>query len=251
MGNTTSHKWSDYYSLASPWYWVLQICVTLYGMGAMAYLVLVQNVHVVDTVFESLPGGTYYTGRYISFVWYAIMLSCCRILVYPIVNATIMFRGSRGCSIFWYIWIVLLVLIDVLVIVGLGSQYGSCNANGARDNLCNDARWCCAPEIYSAASNGCFNTGPCTPPIASISALAPNPDFLWLFWVNFTFLFLDIAIMLFFGLAFAFCPVYSTLEAKEQEEEKEEEEGETAKPIKGQLDQRNLSPTRASTKQRK
>ena len=212
MGNSSSssrkRKWADYYTTASPYYWVIQFLITLYGMGAIAYLVLIQNAHVVDTVFNTLPGGTYYTWRFNSFVWFALMLSCAKILTYPFVNAAVLFRGTRGCAIFWYILLVALVLIDVVVIVGLGSQYGSCNMSNQPNNICNDPRWCCALEIYSVPSNNCFNNFACTPPVA-LSQLQPNTDFLFLFWTNFAIMMVDILIVLFFSIVFAFCPVYA------------------------------------------
>lgn len=265
MGNSSSaaKSWSDYYSIVSPWYWVLQVCVTLYGMGAIAYLVLVQNAHVVDTVFNTLPGGTYYTWRYITFVWYALMLSCTKLLVYPLVNAAILFRSNRGCSIFWFTLLAALVLVDVVVMVGLGTQYGNCNLSGQPNNMCNDPRWCCALEIYSAPSNGCRNTFACTPPVP-LSALTPNVDFLWLFWVNFSLLIVDMLILLFFALVFAFCPVWSVAAAaaayddeewsgSSEDDEDNDVPSVDEQPKKGatDVDMRAMSPTRSTTRERK
>ena len=267
--------WSDYYTKQSPWYWTLQFVVTLYGMGALAYLVLIQNSHVVNTVFNSLPGGTYYSWRYVTFVWWALMLSCAKVLTYPFVNAAILFRGTRGCTIFWHTLLALLVIIDVVVMVGLGTQYAGCNMNGEPGNICNDPRYCCALEIYTVTSNGCFNNFACTPPV-TLSELQPNADFLWLFWTNFTFLIVDMLIFLFFSLSFMYCPVYtlsaSALDDDDDWSDSDGDDSEFAKdppppppgaddgtitipPPKGggaaAVDMRAMSPTRATTMQRK
>jgi len=265
-------KYRDYYSLSSPWYWVLQICLTLYGMGVFAYLVVVQNIHVPDTVFQSLPGGTYYSARYITFVWFAIMFSAAKVFMYPVANAAVLFRGSRGCSIFWYIFVIALTMIHVVVIVGLGDQYGKCNQPGQKDNLCNDPLYCCAPEIYGASSNGCPNSVACaglTTPVTSVSQLGVSIDFLWLFWVNFAYLFIDILIMFFFGAVFGCCPAYEIRdddendpmpddikntdnEEGEEEEDKPEKKGPVTAPAlaKSNIAARTLSPTRKSTMKR-
>jgi hypothetical protein len=208
----------DYYdSKRSPWYWVLQVCVTLYGLGAFAYLVLLQNVHIPDTVFDALPGGRYYTGRYITFAWYAIMLSAASLVVYPAINALVLFRGSKGCSVFWFGLLVALTFLQLVVVVGLAEQYGKCNQGGQHGNLCNDPRWCCSPAIFTVTSNGCFNTVPC--PDYPSPKLVPNTDFLWIFWSNFFFFFADLLLMLYFGLVFFCCPVYGLRKTDVGEEE--------------------------------
>lgn len=254
----SSSSYTDYYSYSSPWYWVLQVFLTLYALGALAYLVLLQNVHIIDTMFPGLPGGQYFTGRYITFVWYAVMFSAAKLLLYPVVNALVLFRSSRGCSIFWFALLATLTFVHVVVIVGLGEQYGKCNESGQRGNLCNDKLWCCSPAIYEVTSNGCYNGAACASFVHP--RLRPNPDFLWLFWTNFVFFLADLLLLLFFGMVFFFCPLYggkaldkASALSDDSSDQPLEETGHQLLPDgrgKRSVDMRTLSPTRKETAKR-
>lgn len=97
-------------------------------------------------------------------------------------------------------------------VITLGRDYRYCNsvAGDQRDNLCNDKRWCCAPEVNINEAHGCPFAGGVTcadvPEIASVNDLSPDTDFLWLFWPNVIYLFADIAIVLFFLGVFCVAP---------------------------------------------
>jgi len=191
---------SDYYQTSSPWYYILQVVMILYGIGAIAYLVILQNENVPNTYFRTLPGGTHFSLKYVSFQWVVLMLSAIKIIMYCIVNTMILYRSSRGCSVLWFIIIILIAFVDVITVVGLGQFYSRCNQVGQLDNPCNDDRWCCAPEIYTVPTHNCPNTVACAAaPVASLSELTSNIDFRWLFWVNFVFMIADLFFAAFFA----------------------------------------------------
>lgn len=105
-------------------------------------------------------------------------------------------------------------------VITLGRDYRYCNsvAGDQRDNLCNDKRWCCAPEVNINEAHGCPFAGGVTcadvPAIASVNDLSPDTDFLWLFWPNVIYLFADMLIVLFFLGIFCVAPFPSRTERK-------------------------------------
>lgn len=132
--------------------------------------------------------------------------------MYPFVMMMITYRRSNGCSIFWFSLIFTLMVMSSYTVITLGRDYRYCNsvAGDQRDNLCNDKRWCCAPEVNINEAHGCPFAGGVTcadvPEIASVNDLSPDTDFLWLFWPNVIYLFADIAIVLFFLGVFCVAP---------------------------------------------
>ena len=104
------------------------------------------------------------------------------------------------------------MVMSSYTVLALGRDYRWCNnvAGDQRDNLCNDKRWCCAPEINGNMANACPFSGGVTcpdfPQITSVNDLQPDTDFLWLFWPNVIYLFADIAIVMFFLGIFCVAP---------------------------------------------
>lgn len=195
---------NDYYVVTSPWYYLLQIGMILYGIGFFGFLVLIQNANVPNTVTApGLPWGTYYTQMFNSLYWLVLFLSVLRTFMFVIVYMAILWRASFGCSIFWLVLIIIITMADLLVVVGTGNLNGNCNGNGQKFNPCNDPEWCCASEIYTSSINGCANTIPC--PVGyprSISELSSNIDFDWFFALNVLFFVWDVLYFFFFASNF-------------------------------------------------
>lgn len=187
---------NDYFDGSAGWYWATQVILTLYGAGAIAYTVLVQNNSVTNTFFHALPFGTYYTLQYTSFLWIAYMLGTMRLLMYIILSLAILYRRSRACGSFWYVFVALIALADMITIVGLSPQYTNCNLPGQPDNPCNDVNYCCAPDVFNNAASLCLFTGLCSGVTNPIS-LRPNPIFLWTFYSSLAFLIVDLYFVFF------------------------------------------------------
>jgi len=202
----------DYYTLKSPWYVVIQVFMILYALCTLAYGVLIFNTRVTNTYFPGTQINVYYTQRYVSIEWYALLFAAAHLLMYPMVMMMITYRASHGCSVFWMIIISLLCVMSCYIVLALGRDYASCNnpSGDQRDNLCNDLRWCCAPEVNQNAANACpfMSLTGCAdfPAITSVQSLNPNVDFLWLFWTNFVYLIADILIVAFFVGMFCVAP---------------------------------------------
>lgn len=204
--------YKDYYGSDNPWYYVLQITQIIYCAGLLANIVLVMNTSVPDTVFKTLPGGTPYSLRYHSFQWAIFMLAAFKYLMSPFLSQMVLYRRSRGCSIFFFVFIFAIALIDFFVVMGLARFYSACNGNGQVDNPCNSLVWCCAQEIWSISTNGCHNTGPCGPDYPTTqSELGANVNFVWYFAVSVVFLAFDLFYVGFFGGAFYVSPIPKVL----------------------------------------
>lgn len=202
----------DYYTLQSPWYWVIQAFMILYGLSFIAYGVVILNTSVTHTYFPGTQINSYYSQRYVSLQWYALLFAAGHIFMYPFVMMMITFRRSHGWSIFWFSLIFILVVTSSYIVITLGKDYRYCNsaAGDQRDNLCNDKRWCCVPEVNNNLANACPIVGgvtcPDVPGVASVNDLHPDTDFLWVFWPNFVYLLADICIVMFFLGIFCVAP---------------------------------------------
>lgn len=211
----------DYYTLKSPWYWVIQAFTILYGLSIIAYGVVILNTTVTHTYFPGTVINEQYSQRYVSLAWYALFFAAMHIFMYPFVMMMITFRASYRCSIFWVALIFTLMVMSSYVIITLGRDYRFCNSPmpDQRDNLCNDKRWCCAPEVNAHEASGCPFAGgvgceaspatpttPFIPAINSLNDLRTDTDFLWLFWPNFVYLLADICIVSFFLGIFCVAP---------------------------------------------
>jgi len=162
-----------------------------------AQMVLVMNNTTPHTYFKVFPGGTLFSERYITTRWVFLMLALLRILVPITVLSMVLYRRSFGCTVVWMVALVLLVIVDTLVLVALGIDYGGCNGQNQFGNLCNsiDPEWCCVPEIFSNPLNMCPNSLDCTPAVALVD-LGPRSDFVWLFYVTLAFVVLDYILLL-------------------------------------------------------
>jgi hypothetical protein len=190
----------DFFQPNSGWYYAFQITLGIYAVASFPYLVLMENNTTVDTWFNTLPGGTYFTLRYVSLSWTLNMLGAFRFFMYPSVSFALLFRRSRGCSVFWFVITLLMAGVDLFVFMGLSQLYGSCNQ--VRYNPCNDLNWCCVPEIFMSSVNGCLNSVTCSGPgvyPTTRAQLGINADFLWMYFVTLGFVLFD----LFFVFALA------------------------------------------------
>lgn len=202
----------DYYTLKSPWYWVINVFMIFYALSILAYAVVILNTRSTDTYFPASLVNVYYSQRYVSVTWWALFFAAAHLLMYPFVMMMITFRRSHGCSVFWFSLIFILTVMSSYTVLALGRDYRMCNSvsGDQRDNLCNDKRWCCAPEINANMANACPFSGGVTcpdfPDINSAADLQIDTDFLWLFWPNVIYLLADIAIVLFFLGIFCVAP---------------------------------------------
>jgi hypothetical protein len=166
----------------------------VYGVGALAYLVLIQNAYPVESYFRVIPHGSVaYSLRYASFQWTLTLLATFKLLAFPALCTSLLYRRNRACVAVWAIVLALVACTDLVTVLGLGRFYSACNESGQVDNPCNDRRWCCLASIYGVVTNQCPRSTPCTPPVTE---LRPDADFLWTFYANLAFLLLDILILL-------------------------------------------------------
>jgi hypothetical protein len=193
---------SSLYTAGTPWYYVLNVLLCVYGLGFIASLVLLTNAYVPHTYTAGTTYGTLYSGRFVSGYWIALMFCALRVFIPIIVANLLLYRETyccktpgSGCIIFWVIFLVILVMMDLMGFTLLAGYYNKCNGIGAVDNPCNDKRWCCAPEIYSDVGNLCHNTIGCSPAVA-LTDMRPNADFLWLFWTGFAFIIGDLIFLI-------------------------------------------------------
>lgn len=200
----------DYYRLTSPWYYVIQVFVYVYALSTLANLVLVLNISVTNTAFPGTEINVYYTQRYNSMQWWALVFCGAHVLMFPWVMMAITFRRSHGCSVFWFAFMFVLLVGDAFSFIVLTGSYIQCNRNDARNNLCNDARWCCAPDVNAQASNGCPVTPgvQCAdwPQIVSSANLSPSGWFVALYIVNLLYFVVDLLIVIFFLGMFCAAP---------------------------------------------
>jgi hypothetical protein len=200
----------DYYRLTSPWYYVIQVFVTVYALSTLASLVLVLNMHVTNTAFPGTAVGVYYSQRYVSLQWWALFFFGMHVLMFPFVMMMITFRRSHGCSVFWFALIFALVVGDAYAFIVLSGSFIRCNQVDQRDNLCNDARWCCAPDVNAQASNACPVTpgSMCAdhPGITSNADLSPSGWFMALYVVHLVYFLADVLVVCFFLGMFCIAP---------------------------------------------
>lgn len=200
----------DYYRLSSPWYYVIQVFTIMYALSTLANLVLVLNMHVTETAFPGTTVGEYYTHRYSGLEWWALFFCGAHVLMFPLILMMITFRRSHGCSVFWFSLIFMLVVGDAYSFIVLTGSFIRCNQVDQRDNLCNDARWCCAPDVNGEAANACPITPGATcadhPTILSHNDLSPYGWFVGLWVVNTLYFLADILVVAFFLGMFCIAP---------------------------------------------
>ena len=170
----------------------------IYGLGYIASLVLIQNVQIEHTYHKANVHGVLYSDRYVTTYWLAVMFMAVRPLIFVVVCSLLLYRNTTccgnkgtGCTAFWVVLLVILVLMDLLSFAIMSAQFSKCNGRGQVANGCNSYKWCCAPEIYSDPGNLCSITTPCTPPV-TLAELTPNVDFVWLFSVSVAFAAFDV-----------------------------------------------------------
>lgn len=187
----------DLYESSSALYYFLQFAVWIYVLAYVAHMVLILNTSVTHTYFKTLPGGTLFSERYATARWIFLMLGALRILVPIAVLSIILYRLHTNCMLWWIFVLALLVITDTLVLISLGTDFGDCNGQNQFGNLCNSVTppWCCAPSIFGNPGNMCPNSAGCTPAV-TVADLAPNSNFLWLFYATVGFVVLDLILLL-------------------------------------------------------
>lgn len=191
-------SFQDAYDRGGALYYFIQVLKWIYFLGSIAYLVLIMNVTILHTI-QNPPSspGTLISQRYNSFVWVFLMLSVIsHIGMALVIFMFVLWRKDRGCTIFWTILMILFLIISVFVVAMLGSLSGNCNGQNQAGNICNDLRWCCAPEIYTNPANLCQPTGACPATPVTLHDLSSNVDFRWLFAVSIIFMLLNIVLLI-------------------------------------------------------
>lgn len=187
----------DWYAPPNPWYFVVQVCIYVFAAGLIADLVQVMNL--------SVP----YADRFKSLHWVLLMLSTVKYLMPIFVMLAILFRRQLGCSIFWFILILMVWVVSVFVVIGWGRYYGAANRRGEKGNPFNSNLWCCVPEIYTIDAHECPNTnracipspqgdGYTTLPV-TLGDLSVSRDYAARFWVDFVYMLYHTAIVAFFA----------------------------------------------------
>jgi hypothetical protein len=238
--NTTMQKTSgDYYRYSNPWYYVIQFYLVVYALTTLAYIVLIMLTGVEHTYFPGTLLNVLHSDRYTSTTYWAIFLASTHVLMVPFALMMITYRRSYGCSIFWFSLIFMLGVCDFYVFIVLGKDYQTCNNYDARGNICNDKAWCCAPQVNALGSNACPISpgGTCAShPIASLSELSPDIDFVWLFATNVAYLAADILVIVFF-LVVSFCAPSSFRQQQSNVSEYDEVPFEAQKPTAPPLEE--------------
>ena len=200
-------KGRDLYDKRQPLYYVFQVMQVLYGLGFVAYLVLIMNANVPHSHVYAGNFGPLYSERYTGFYWLALMFSTFRLFIFITSASMLLYRrtscccgkpGNQGCGGFWAILLTIFVLFDVLVLAMFGGMLTKCNAIGAGYNPCNDLRYCHVPEVYNDPGSHCTYMTMWLPPVA-YAELGYNVDFLWLFSLS--------VVYLAFDLVFLFVPI--------------------------------------------
>lgn len=192
----------DAFDVTTAWYYTIHVMLIIYGLGYMASLVLIQNATIENTYFKANNNGVLYSDRFNSLYWIALLFACIRLFIFVSVCSLILYRNSTccgakpgGCSIFWLIILVVLLLADLLGFAILSSFYTRCNQIGQVGNPCNDLKWCCVPTIFSDASSLCSITAPCASAV-TFSDLQSNMDFTWLYAASTAFVAFDLFFLL-------------------------------------------------------
>jgi len=195
---------TDTYNGTSVWYWVLHVMLVIYALGYLASLAISLNTVVPHTYFKANQNGVLYSDRYNSAYWLATFFSAFRLFVFLVLCSMILYRNTRccgrygGCTVFWIVLLVGLVLLELFNFTILTNFFVKCNGVDQVDNPCNDLLWCCVPSVFANPSNLCSNTIACAPLTGSgaptptsLDQLKPNTDFIWMFSVSTVFMVFD------------------------------------------------------------
>lgn len=202
----------DYYIPTNAWYWLIQILWIVYAIAIPCYIVLILDAYIPDTLFQpDLPAGTYFSMRYTSFWWVVMFMSGFKLLMPILTTMATMWRANRGCAVMWVVFLFAFFAVSLFVFIGLTTFYATCNQNGQVNNPCNSISWCCVQQIYSNPENICpqgnyacecpaniVNVVDCPVYPPTIAGLAPNPLFLWIYFVNLFFLIADGVFLVFY-----------------------------------------------------
>jgi len=189
-------KRKDYFVSTCKWYWIIEIFSPIYCLSLLAYAILLLNVNITDGYCAVYPCGTYFSLRYTSLQWISLAFTSMRFVMFIFFCGAVIYRRDFGCSVFWFILLLALVIMDVFSFISLTKFYVSCHDGPY--NICNDINYCCASEVYSVASNHCKNTGPC--PVGfptSIAQLRPNETFKWIYFTSLFYVLFEVLTIVF------------------------------------------------------
>jgi len=182
----------DFYESNSVAYYAIHVFVVLYALAVVASDVLVINANIPHSFFWTVPYGTLYSERFVGRQALAIAFSGVRLFIVIAASGLLTFRKTRrGCVVLWSILIAVFVAFDAMSLSINSMFLARCNSAqpGNAGNPCNNALWCCAPEVFvESNANGCRPSSMCTlTPVTSVTELGGNADFYWTFSLNVVF----------------------------------------------------------------
>lgn len=194
----------DAYEEGSPWYYITNVVMVLYALAYVGYLIAVANTTVPHTwFFGNFAGSFLYSQRYSSPQAVSLVFSGMRIFGFISMCALLTFRKTRcgryaGCTIFW---VVLLMILTCLEAISLAINmnfwfYANSHVVGNQDNPANHYLWCCDPDVYSLASNGCRPTSPCLLTPIPPGGLPLDDVFQWVLGLGIAFFTFDLYFVL-------------------------------------------------------
>lgn len=176
-------------------YWWLWALVIVYTVLLVVWIaVSVNSVAITHTYFKN-PGapGAQLDSLRGSFTTVALRIGIIfNMIALAWIISMIAYRNNVVLSIGFFVLFVIGAVVAFFTMVALSDQYSHCNGQNQWGNLCNAPNYCCAHEIWTNPDNGCPNTFDCATPL-TIDDLAPNDNFLSLFWIHFVLLLLHIA----------------------------------------------------------
>jgi hypothetical protein len=112
-------------------YWSYWFIVLLYTVMLFLLWTFTLNVQVPHTYFlNSGSPGLLFSLRYTSLQWTAFMLMGTRVFILAALLTMVAFRDDYRCNTFWYVFAIIVVIIQVFVFASLSSFYATCNSDG-------------------------------------------------------------------------------------------------------------------------
>ncbi len=225
----------DYFVSSNAWYWVIQIISPIYYLALLAYTILLLDVVIPDTYCAVYPCGTYFSLRFHSLEWIGVSFTAIRVWLFPLFCFAVIWRRDFGCSVFWFIFFTICVLVDVFGFLTLSRLFASCNGLNQPYNICNDVNYCCAAEIWTVSANGCKNTGPCPSGFPTVlSQMSSNPTFVWIWATSIPFVLLEVLALTFIAVMNFALSSGRRRKSKQQQQQETDQFSPSSKMTKGE-----------------
>ena len=169
--------------------WLLWLIVVFYAIMVIFYVgVFINNTQFEHTYTKNPSQPGILTSQRYNIYWTAYMISVIVALVFPIVAMLLVgLRNIYGMNILNTTLLILIFSAHLFSVVVLTSAYIGCNQPFNPNNPCNAKKLCCVEEIYTDLIHGCPNVTPCSTGPMQLSDVLPDPDFVWIYWINIYF----------------------------------------------------------------